>query len=102
MQVPDIVTTIKDFVPHLTVGTLLACVIYVIKTTSKIAKKASEFDTQWQEMRAGFLKLTTNEMPHIQDATERTAAAVEKLVDAIQEQAITSAKILAVLETQNR
>jgi hypothetical protein len=49
------------------------------------------------------LKLAmTNHLPHIEAATERTAAAVEHIAEAIQQQAVSLARIQTILETQNR
>jgi hypothetical protein len=109
MQVPDIFTTLKQFLPHLTWASAIvgsATFLWaLIKGTSHVVSRYGEATEEWKQMSSNImdcneqLKLAmTNHLPHIEEATERTAVAVEAIAKALQEQAIK----MAVLETQQR
>jgi methyl-accepting chemotaxis protein len=113
MQVPDLFTTLKQFWPHLSWGTAIAFITGslwgLIKLVNHATTKGQHLTDEWNHMRSNITECNdqlrtamTNHLPHIEQATERTAAAVEQIAKALQEQAVTSAKMLAVLETQQR
>jgi methyl-accepting chemotaxis protein len=113
MQLPDIFTTLKQFLPHLTWGSAIVFTASslwgLIKLVNHATTKGQHLNDEWNHMRSNITECNdqlrtamSNHLPHIEQATERTAAAVEQIAKALQEQAVTSAKMLAVLETQQR
>ncbi len=113
MQVPDIFTTLKQFLPHLTWASAIVGIATflwaLIKCTIHLVSRYGEATEEWNQMRSNItdcneqLKLAmTNHLPHIENATERAAVAGETTAKALQDQAVVLAKILTALETQQR
>jgi hypothetical protein len=113
MQVPDIFATLKQFIPHLTWGSAILGIATflwaLIKGVNHATTKGNQVAEEWNQMRSKIDECSdqltlamTNHLPHIEQASERSAAAGERTAEAIQDQAVILGKILAVLETQQR
>jgi hypothetical protein len=105
MQIP-INELLRTWLPHLGWSTIITSLLSAAWFCFKQVKR---FETEWNESvvrskeQSEQLKLAMeNHLPHIQEATERTAAGVERIADVLQEQAVTQARIQTMLETQQR
>ena len=81
MQIP-VQDLLKTWLPHIGWGTFITTCLTLCGVLLKLGWKANGV-VERQKKQAEQIELAmTNHLPHIQAASERTAAAVEKIADA--------------------
>jgi hypothetical protein len=98
MQTPDIHTLIDQWLTHITLGTAItffgSLTVCIFKVGFAVRGVKEEVRKEWNLMRANMQTLATQ--------MNKAAGSIEKLSDELTDQAIVSAKIETMLETQTK